>query len=329
MAKLKHGLPFLHEPKPGYFVYRRRGRTTPIKAAFGTEEFHRIYWEIRNGKARPTKTSWSTLVASYRNSAKWAKLKPRTRRDYGRVLQYIEDTLGERDVIRFRRPLLIEAMEANRDRVRFANYIAQVMSILCEHAINLGWVDINHAKGAPRLDMPKGKKQPHLPWPDWAVDKWRDEAKPFERLVLEVGIGSVQRPNDWTKFRWNDYDGAALTVTQEKTGKVLWLPCTERLKAALDSAPKNGLTILTEPDGQPIGYDYMQRRMLAERRRLDLEAYDLHALRYRGVMELAWAGCDDDEITSYSGHSSKEMVIKYAGIARQRMRAQQAKDKRR
>ena len=57
-------------------------------------------------------------------------------------------------------------------------------------------------------------------------------------------------------------------------------------------------------------------------------AHDLHALRYRGVMELAWAGCDDDEIMSYSGHKTKKMVIKYAGFARQIMRAGTAAEKR-
>jgi hypothetical protein len=45
-------------------------------------------------------------------------------------------------------------------------------------------------------------------------------------------------------------------------------------------------------------------------------------------MELAWAGCDDDEIAAFSGHKSKEMIIKYAGEARQIMRAQQAAKKR-
>lgn len=63
--------------------------------------------------------------------------------------------------------------------------------------------------------------------------------------------------------------------------------------------------------------------------RLGLLAHHLHALRYRGVMELAWAGCTDDEITAYSGHASKVMVIKYAGEARQIVRARQAREKRR
>ena len=45
-------------------------------------------------------------------------------------------------------------------------------------------------------------------------------------------------------------------------------------------------------------------------------------------MELAWADCTDDEIASYSGYTSKAMIIKYAGKARQIMRARQAAAKR-
>ena len=44
----------------------------------------------------------------------------------------------------------------------------------------------------------------------------------------------------------------------------------------------------------------------------------LHALRYRGVQELAWHGCEDDEIATYSGHATKEMIEKYAGEAQEK-----------
>lgn len=86
--------------------------------------------------------------------------------------------------------------------------------------------------------------------------------------------------------------------------------------------------ILTTQGGGRMSYRYMAQIMLKERKRLGLEAFDLHALRYRGVMELAWSECDDDEIASYSGHATKEMIAKYAGEARQIMRARQASEKR-
>jgi len=80
--------------------------------------------------------------------------------------------------------------------------------------------------------------------------------------------------------------------------------------------------------GNPLTYSGLAQIMRKERARLGLLKYDLHALRYRGVMELAWAGCDDDQIASFSGHASKDMIKKYAGEARQIVRARQALEKR-
>ena len=80
------------------------------------------------------------------------------------------------------------------------------------------------------------------------------------------------------------------------------------------------LTRLTPDAQEPQG---------AQSRRHDLaEAEHQHAMRHRGVMELAWAGCDDDEIASYGDHASKAMIIKYAGVDRQIMRAKHTWKKR-
>lgn len=100
-------------------------------------------------------------------------------------------------------------------------------------------------------------------------------------------------------------------------------------RAGLGYFPLASKAILSLDNGNRMTYFYMAKVVRAERIRLGLEAYDLHALRYRGVMELAWAGCSDDEIASFSGHATMAMIRKYAGEARQIMRARQAHKKRR
>ena len=157
------------------------------------------------------------------------------------------------------------------------------------------------------------------------------EAEPFASLMFEIGFGSVQRPGDWVEFTWGDYGGDTLKLRQNKTDKPLLLPCTKVLKNALNIAkadlgfaPHPARHILIRADRSKMDYHAMAKVMLRERKRLGLMSYDQHALRYRGVMELAWAECTDDEIASYSGHTSKAMIIKYAGEARQIMRARQA-----
>ncbi|WP_240643594.1 site-specific integrase [Paracoccus siganidrum] len=326
---------YLFSPKPGYIYVRVKGKHTRITAPEGTAEFDRQYWEILSGKNLEAATSWSALIKSYRASDRWTNLKALTREGYERVLLYIEEKNGAKDMTRVRRKDVIAAQQANLHRVRFANSIAAVMSVLCEHAIDIGWIRENPAKGVRKIATPKEKQKPHIPWTDEAVAKMRAEARPMPRLIFELGVGSVQRPGDLVEFCWGDYDGDSLTLRQNKTDKPLKLPCTPQLKAALDQAraalgvvPHPSRRILTGRKGDPLTYSGMAQMMRKERRRLGLEAYDQHAMRYRGVMELAWAGCDDDEIASYSGHASKAMIIKYAGEARQIMRAKQAWKKR-
>ncbi len=329
---------YLWQHKDGRWYVRIKGRYSRIDAAEGSPDFDRQYWEILSGKRAQTKTSWRSLIEDYRTSDRWTDLKPRTRSDYERPMAYIIEKIGTKDVQALTRSDVIAAQKANAHRTRFANYIPQMFVILCEHAIDLGWIDRNPAKGVRALKTPDERKQTHVPWPDWAVNKMRADALPLPRLIFEIGIGTAQRPGDWTGFTWGDYDPSGdgtLRLRQSKTDKPLILPCTvmlkstlENNKAALGYVPLASKPILCGPTGGRMGYRTMAAIMLRERRRLELAAFDLHALRYRGIKELAWAGCSDDEIASYSGHATKAMIAKYAGEARQEMNARSARIKR-
>lgn len=307
----------------------------PINARVGTAEFDRQYWEIHSGKRADAKRSWKALIVLFRHSDKWAGFSPRYRSDLEPVFQYLEKAIGLQDVSRLTQPDIYEAMEKNRHRVRFANYLPTAISMLSKLAIRKRWRVDNPAIDVEKMKVPVHRKKPHLPWPDWAVDKMRTEGSNRARLIFEIGVGSVQRPGDWVGFTWGDYDGGCLKLRQNKTDVPLELPCTPELKRALDRekqslgfAPHPSRHILSKEDGTAMAYYDMARVMLSERKRLGLAAFDQHALRYRGVMELALSGCDDDEIASFSGHTTKSMIIKYAGEARQKMRAKQAAAKR-
>lgn len=169
---------------------------------------------------------------------------------------------------------------------------------------------------------------------------WKEALKGFDlnkgMQAVNIFAGmNIPQEGNWSEKDGRDYDGDSLSLSQNKTNKSLVLPCTDQLKAALDRSkaalgvvPIAARPILIKRDGNPISYRNMADLMLKERKRLGLEAYDLHALRYRGIKELAWARCDDDEIATYSGHATKAMIIKYAAEARQEMRARQAREKR-
>lgn len=326
---------YLWRHPSGRVYVRIKGNLSRIHAKEGTAEFDREYWEILSGKRAEVKTSWKSLISAMLETERWSSLSPRYRQDLESAFQYIEAKIGNTDVARLTTADVYDAMEANKHRVGFANYLPTAISMLAKLAVKKRWRSDNPFMKMEQLKVPKERKKPHLPWTDEAVELMRVQGEPLPLLIFEIGVGSVQRPSDWVGFKWGDYDGATLRLTQNKTGTSLLLPCTKALKSALDNArarlecvPDPEMHILTRPDGTAMSYHAMARVMVKERKRLGLMAYDQHALRYRGVMELAWADCTDDEIASYSGHKSKAMIIKYAGEARQIMRARNAAAKR-
>lgn len=80
--------------------------------------------------------------------------------------------------------------------------------------------------------------------------------------------------------------------------------------------------------GQPWSYRGAAQAIAAVRKQIGAEAYDIHALRYTAAHEIAAAGGGDDEIEAITGHKARAMVVKYAGAARQRSRAEKAQKRR-
>lgn len=311
-----------------YHYFRKDGANVRVDPS--APDFWTTYADLKQARAPVPKTvTFGGLIASYEKSARFKRLADRTKADYGKVLAFIKDRFRGKNPANLRRVHVVQLQEANEGR--FAQYLVQVMNVLMEHAIDIGWRDDNPAKGVTL--KPIEKRKPHEPWTDEAIATFRGGVVGLPHLIFEIGLGTVQRPDDWTRFDWEHFDGKAIHMRQGKTGAELVIPCPAPLLAALEAnRPKvmniNGCTPILTTGKKRMTYRRMAEIMLAERKRLGLSQYDLHALRYRGVMDLAWAGCTDEEIASISGHKSMSMVKKYAGIARQIMRARQANAKR-
>lgn len=309
--------------------FQRRGfPTTRMQHAPGTAEFHAEYARLLAGD-RPIYAgprTFAALVREYIASHKHRDLSPRTQADYAKVLEWVTAKLGPLPVDRMQRKDVIRAQSVNAERQRFANYIVQVLRILFEHAIDLGWRKDNPAKGVSLLKSTGPKREA---WPRPLVDAYRAAADGRALLVFELCIGTGQRIGDVLRMRWNDIEDGVVMVTQGKTGQRLAVPLTPRLAAVLDATPRIGLTICAwGPAGKPTRYHTAANLVLAVRRKIGAEAYDIHGLRYTTAAELAEAGCSDELIMAVTGHRTMAMVAKYAGPARQKSRAKQAQESR-
>lgn len=326
---MKRNLPAYIYDKKGVLYFQRRGYpTTRIDSEPGTKEFALEYASILNGARFTPKTvarNFDDLVKDYLRSERYRSLAPRTARDYEKVLRWVQAKLGPLPVSGIQRKDVIRAKEANAETTRFANYIVQVLRILLEHSIDIGWREDNPAKGVPLL---KSKRPPRETWPLNLIAAYRAEANGLALLIFELCLGTGQRIGDVLKMRWSDIDGDGIGVKQGKTGSALWIPFTPRLREVLSATPRIGLTICAYSDSRAVKYFYAAKRVREVREKIGALDYDIHGLRYAAAAELAAAGCSDELIAAITGHKTTTMIAKYAGPSRQRSRAKAAQDKR-
>lgn len=297
-----------------YQYFRKDGVYVRLPDDVDSEEYDREYWALLRGKSpKMTKTTFDALIVSYKKSPRFLDIKPSTRKSYDRYLQYIHEKAGSRDATKFMRQHAIDVQQANSDRPRTANYIVTVLGVLFEYAIDLGWRADNPAKGVRKLTTGEG----HKPWPEWAMSAFRKHSTPESLLLFELGLGTGQRAGDLIKMKWNDYDGEGIKVKQGKTGTDLWVPCTETLLAALKTAPRLGIYILTNAQGQPLTYSGASQRMTRTSKKAGTTDYTMHGLRYSAASLLAEMGATDAQISAITGHKSRQMVAKYASGAKQ------------
>jgi integrase len=325
---MKRHLPAHVYDKKGVLYFQRRGqKTTRMQHQPGTKEFALEYAALMNGAQPVTQTgkTFSALIHSYIRSPRYRQLAPRTGRDYDKVLEWAKAKLGPLPVANMQRKDVIRARDANAETVRFANYIVQVLRILMEHAVDIGWRQDNPAKGVGLLAS-EGKQREA--WPDDKIAAFRANADGRARLIFELCLGTGQRISDVLRMRWSDIEGDGIKVTQAKTGVALWVPFTPQLREVLASTQKVGVTICAWGRGKPTSYRGAADMVMNVRRQIGAEAYDLHGLRYAAAAELAALGCTDELIMAVTGHSTAAMVKKYAGPARQKARAIEAQKRR-
>ena len=327
---MKRDLPphIYRKGRKGHLWFVRRGwQSQRIYSEFPSEAFWAEYARVQKGiPPIPKGKTFTALIASYKRSDRFARLAPRTKSDYDKVMGFLQDQIGPLDPSRMQRKDIIRLQSENADAVRFANYCVQVIRILMEHAIDIGWREQNPAKG---IRLIKADTEPRKPWPDDLIAKYRQTATGRALLVFELCIGTGQRIGDVLKMKWGDIEGDGINVRQNKTGATLWIPFTPRLRTALDAAEKRSVFILTNLRATgPWSYRGASQAIRKVRVKIGAENYDIHALRHTTTSELAALGLGDEFIMAVTGHRSAASVRHYSEKARQRKRALEAQKNR-
>jgi integrase len=156
------------------------------------------------------------------------------------------------------------------------------------------------------------------PWPGEIIEQLL--SKPTTRLAVLLLLYTGQRIGDVAAMRWSQYDGAGIGVRQQKTDALVWIPCHNTLKVALDTTARRS-DFIVAPGYTAEGLSRLIKRGL---RQAGAEQYTAHGLRKSAAIALAEAGCSPHEIAAITGHRSLAMVQHYTSGAEQKKLALRA-----
>lgn len=308
--------------KKGYLYFIRPGICQRIKSAPGTPEFAAEYAVLLRGKVAPATVNVGKMIDAYQRSPEWAKLSANTRKSYTRHLGYFRDKIGGMDPDRLKTRNVNEMRDTLADKPTDANRKIACLSALYTWGKRNDWCKTNPAIVAGKL-APTGRTRG--PWPLDLIDAARATATGRDLLLFELLLGTGQRIGDVLQMRWGDMDGDGIRVTQAKTKARVYVPLTDRLRRVLADTPKLGLWIVSQANGQRVRYNLAWKDMMALRRQIGAEAYDIHSLRHSAASEIAsLPGMTADHVRALTGHSAVQMVRLYAGEAMQKARAMEA-----
>lgn len=176
-----------------------------------------------------------------------------------------------------------------------------------------------------------GSESGHEPWTDEEIESAIANARPDLGRVVSLAVNTGQRGSDVVRMRWSDIEEIegrqGINVTQQKTGKRLWIPITGEFGSKISKWERRPpFFLVLAPDGRPftrnrLSHDWANERdsnpLLSAHKERGLV---LHGLRGSAVVRLRNMGFTDLEIASYTG-MSPPMVARYSRLADQKKMA--------
>jgi integrase len=318
--------------KPRYY-FRHAGQRWPLPGQPGSAEFTQRYDELLRG-CKPPKdnvafgpNTLGYVIEKFIACDGFKRKAHHTRRQYRRILDRLKEIGG--------RGLMVDLREDHvrqmRSRFLPATFTADEAVMLLSTLWLFAKEHLTMRLGPnPTADVMKLHRQAwsHEPWPDPVIAKFEAGAqpKPNAQLALLLLLYTGQRVGDVAAMRWDRYDGKGITVRQEKTDELLWIPCHSKLKAALDRAERKSDFVLTSQQKRGYSAGSLGNLIMAATARLGAKECSAHGLRKNAANALAEAGCTVHQIMAITGHRTYKQALHYTQRAAQRKLAQQAID---
>ena len=267
------------------------------------------------------------LIAFYKSTNEWAKLKHNSLRFYSLMIRTSSATrIGQSNI------LFGEMLARNITPTHADKLFTTIKENLSEHRAvsvikvlrKIWFVGKRHGKVQfnpfERMGL-KGLSSRVIMWEPEQVDAFIAKAdemglKSIGTIVL-LAYHMCQRPGDMRQLRWQDYKDGVFDFIQEKTQVHVEIPASDMLKerVALHFAAQvspDQVIVQCETTGK--GYDrYLYSKYARQiRDSIGLPSYlQVRDLRRTGATEMAEAGATEDELRAVTGHMSRDILSIY------------------
>lgn len=247
----------VHTVQAGGRLYRYAWRGGPrLKEEPGTDAFLAELAAARGARTAGDRSKLSGLVALYRASSAYAGLSEKTRREWARWLDRIQEKFGAQPIKAFDHPAAVPAIRRWRDGFaaapRSADVALEVFSRLLSFGRSEGLLRGDPVKEIARLHK---TNRSALIWTpdDFAELKTRASAEVYlaARLAALTGL----RRGDLLRLSWSHVGKLAIEIATGKSGgrKTTLIPIYAELRELLDTVPKRSTTVLVNSAGRPWG----------------------------------------------------------------------------
>jgi integrase len=175
----------------------------------------------------------------------------------------------------------------------------------------------------PKLEIDEGGARP---WPLWAYGLIQKHAREDIQRAVLLAHHTGQRQADVLRMAPEHIADGDIYVTQQTTGKELWVPIHADLEGMLKSW--DGSPYVRTPRGErytPDSFRAAWTRLMNDTPagKIRKEGYTFHGLPASSVEKLGEAGCDDRQIGAFTG-MCPSMITRYSRFADQKRLARAA-----
>jgi integrase len=314
----RHGKPRYRFRRKGYAQYLFRSQP-------GTEGFRQEYQACLEGIAaepviagsqRARSGSFQDLIGRYYRSPDFLDPGDRTREVYRGVIERWRANYGE-GMVRDLRSSHVEKMMAQMLPHRTAaNMLRKRLSALMNFAIRQGFVGSNPVLATRPYNV---DSEGFHTWTEdeIALFEERHPVGTKARLAFDLMLWTGQRGGDARVMGPQHLRNKRLHVTQEKTGATVSLPVLWPLAESIMSIRSGAMVFVISEHGKPFsrkGFGNKFRQWCDE---AGLPNCSAHGLRKAAARRFAEAGCSNQQIKAWTGHTTDSEVARYTAAADQ------------